>query len=342
MELRVIDAGLVSAAHSQSLWHGIASAMETGDVPTLSFCQPAAPYVCLGYHGRLDEIDLRACQALGLPILRRQIGGGPVYIDSDQLFFQITLPEGRAPASVARLYRELLAPAVVAFRRLGLDARLDGLNDIVVSDRKLSGTGAGRIGAAVTVVGNVIFRFPHERMARLLALPSDATRADYLRLVRRYVSSLEAEGRSGVDVELVKERLRSAYSAGLNLTLRCDRLTPAERAAIDGWELCFSDPDWLAGPALPPRRVRTVKVRDGVWMLILNSDGVSGTVCVVEGKIERARLEASWLPGRSRAMSRALTGVPATQPALQIKLHPFGEAGLRTFETLAPAVARLH
>jgi lipoate-protein ligase A len=265
-ELRVIDAGEVPAARSQSLWHGIASAMHPADRPVLSFCRPSDPYVCIGLHRRLSELDLVACAEMGLPVFRRQIGGGPVYCDSDQLFFQVTLPAGNAPASVERLYQEFLEPAVQALRKLGLEARLECVNEIVVEDRKLSGTGAGRIGEAVTVVGNVIFRFPHERMARVLALP-DGARAEFLRLIRRYVSSLEAEGAS-VTVEEATAALVEAFAEALGVQPVTDEPTSAEVRSMHGWERRFAHDGWLRGPEPRPAATRTVKVRAGIWLVV--------------------------------------------------------------------------
>ncbi len=265
-ELRVIDAGRVPMARSQSLWHGIASAMSPSDRPVLSFCRPSGAYVCIGLHRRISELDLVACAEMGLPVFRRQIGGGPVYCDSDQLFFQVTLPAGSAPALVERLYQELLDPAVQALRALGLDARLECVNEIVVEDRKLSGTGAGRIGEAVTVVGNVIFRFPHERMARVLALP-DGARAEFLRLMRRYVSSLEAEGVS-VTAERATGALVEAFAQALGVRPVSDEPTAAEVRSMQVWERRFEQDGWLRGPEPRPSAERTVKVRAGVWLVV--------------------------------------------------------------------------
>lgn len=264
--LRVIDAGCVPPARSQSLWHGIASAMRPTDRPVLSFCRPSGAYVCIGLHRRLSELDLVACSEMGLPVFRRQIGGGPVYCDSDQLFFQVTLPARSAPASVELLYKDLLEPAAHALRTLGLDARLECVNEIVVEDRKLSGTGAGRIGAAVTVVGNVIFRFPHDRMARVLALP-DGARAEFLRLMRRYVSSLEAEGAS-VTVQEATASLVDAFAHALGVRPMSDEPTTAEVRAMQLWERRFARDGWLRGPEPRPSAVRTVKVRAGVWLVV--------------------------------------------------------------------------
>jgi lipoate---protein ligase len=266
-ELRVIDAGEVSVARSQSLWHGIASAMRPQDLPVLSFCRPSGPYVCIGLHRRLAELDLAACSAMGLPLFRRQIGGGPVYCDSDQLFFQVTMPAGSAPASVERLYKEFLEPAAQALRALGLDAHLECVNEIVVEDRKLSGTGAGRIGEAVTVVGNVIFRFPHELMARVLALP-DGARAEFLRLMRRYVSSLEAEGLPSITAADATRALVDSFAQALGVHPVTDEPTTVERQAMQVWERRFAHDSWLRGPEPRPSAVRTVKVRAGVWLVV--------------------------------------------------------------------------
>jgi lipoate-protein ligase A len=266
-DLRVIDAGKVPVARSQSLWHGIASAMHPTDRPVLSFCRPRGAYVCIGLHRRLNELDLVACEEMGLPVLRRQIGGGPVYCDSDQLFFQFTLPARSAPASVERLYRDLLEPAVQGLRKLGLDARLECVNEIVVEDRKLSGTGAGRIGEAVTVVGNVIFRFPHERMARVLALPEGA-RAEFLRLMHRYISSLEAEGLASVTVEEAINALVDAFADALGVRPVPGTPTVAEVRAMEVWERRFAQDGWLRGPEPLASTVRTVKVRAGVWLVV--------------------------------------------------------------------------
>jgi len=336
--LRVIDAGTVPALRSQALWHGIASAMGADDQPVLSFCRPAQAYVGIGYHRRLDEVDLEACRAMGLPVFRRQIGGGPVYLDSDQLFFQVTLPLRRAPAGVARLYETLLAPAVTAFRALGLDARLDGLNDVAISERKVSGTGAGQIGDAATVVGNVIFRFPHERMAQVLALPSEETRAEYLRLMRRHVSSLEQEGAGHVTHEAAKAALRDAYAAALGLEPCASELRAAEVAQVERWERRIADPEWLAGPDLPRRAARQVKVQANVWVIDGAHDGLRVMASIAHGVVQRAEVWAPHFNGAAARIEEALTGADADVETLATALAPFGDDGDRVLCALEPGL----
>ena len=330
--LRVLDAGPLSAVGSQALWHGLAEAMTPGADPVLSFCRPSEPYVCLGYHRRLDELDLDACHALGLPVLRRQIGGGPVYLDADQLFFQLTLPAADAPAGVARLYSALLEPAAQALRALGVEAAVDGTNDIVAAGRKVSGTGAGQIGEGVVVVGNVMFAFPHERMARVLAVPDEAMRAECLRLMRDHVAPL------ALDEEAVKRALRDAYAEALGRTPVDGKPGSDERAAIAEWEARMADSAWVAGPALPKRSGRQVKVRAGVWVYAGADGPIDVLATVIGGAVDRADVRAPHLNGRSEQLGAALRGAAADREALAERLVPFGEDGACVLRALEPGL----
>lgn len=336
--LRVIDAGTVSALRSQALWHGIASAMDPDAVPTLSLCSPGESYVSIGYHRRLEEIDGEACRAEGLPVLRRRIGGGPVLIESDQLFFQITMPLRRAPAGVDRLYALLLEPAAAALRSLGMDARVDGLNDLAVGDRKVSGTGAGQIGEAVTVVGNVIFDFSHERMGRVLALPDRAMREEVLRLMRCHVSSLAAEGLDHVTVGDAVCALREAYADALGLAPVSAPLTARELAAIGHWEERFVDPEWTRGPQQPALSGRRVKVRSDVFVVSGEQSGVRVLASVVGDRVTRAKVSAAHLNGSARALEDVLVGSRLDRPELAARLSAFGAEGEHVLQAMLPAL----
>ena len=129
-ELRIIDFGQVSPLRSQTAWHAVAYGVSEGAPATLSFARPSHPYVCVGYHRDLAEVDRDYCRRHGLPVYRRMVGGGPVYLDSGQLFFQVTLPATAVSPSRVEALRVLLAPAVTAFQAAGVDARLDDDGEI--------------------------------------------------------------------------------------------------------------------------------------------------------------------------------------------------------------------
>lgn len=341
-ELRVLDAGEVGAVRSQSFWHGIAAAMGPDGAPTLSFCSSAEPYVSIGHHRSLDEIDLAACGELGLPVIRRQLGGGPVYIDSDQLFFQITVPAAAAPARIDRLYRRFLGPAVTAFRRLGLDAGLEGLNDIAVGDRKISGTGAGRIGEGVIVVGNVLFRFPRRRMAEVLTLPA-AVRPAFAGLMERYVASIADLGLAGLRFEEARQALIAAYAEALGLRPAADEPTRREREAMVDWDARLTDGRRLAGGGGAARHgggnLRRIKVNARVALLVATDDGIEVQATIVDDIFRRVVVDSSELDGDAAAMGLALAGTAAEPGALGCSLEAFGDTGRRLAALLRPALA---
>jgi len=329
-ELRIIDFGRVSPLRSQTAWHAVAYGVSEGAPATLSFARPSHPYVCVGYHRDLAEVDRDYCRSHGLPVYRRMVGGGPVYLDSGQLFFQITLPAAAVSPSRVEALRVLLAPAVAAFRAAGVDARLDDDGEICVGDRKICGHGAGQIEDAVVVCGNLIERFDHERAAGVLAMPDKEQRAQTLELMRRYVSA------TAVDPERFRASLTTAYAAALGLAPVSGSLTSAERARLAKLDERFSSEEWLAGPArTPSARPRQVKVRAGVWTFSAVSGPAWVAASVVRDVVTAARLRAPGLNGRTEAAQRAITGVSLAQ--VPDVLAAFGEPGRQLAAAFAAA-----
>lgn len=300
--LRVFDFGTVSPLHSQTLWHALAWGVAKGAPPTLSFLRPGAPYVSLGYHRRLEELDLVRCRSLGLPIYRRMVGGGPVYLDPEQLFFQLAVPAAGLPALRARALERLLEPALAGFAAIGLPAELDHHGEVVVGDRKVCGHGAGQIGAAVVVVGNCVTRFDHETATSVLRLQGSGLRSEVLTAMRRYVGAQPPAGPAcdaSDDRRFVAATI-SSYAASLSLVPVEGRMSGAEQHQLGVFDRRLSDEDWTAGPALSSQRllgegtagpaVRTVKIRGGVHVLGVSYSGASVTLRVVEGVVQAARV----------------------------------------------------
>jgi lipoate-protein ligase A len=336
--LRIVEFGRSSPLRSQTLWHAIAYGVSASERATLSFTRPAAPYVCLGYHRGIEEVDRSYCAANGLPLLRRMVGGGPVYLDSDQLFFQICVPVRAVPAARCRALRLLLEPVVTAFQVVGIPAVLDDDLEICAGDRKICGHGAARIEDAVVVCGNLIERFDHEQAVRVLALADPCQRDQTLTLMRRFVAP------TPLDPAAFQAALIAAYATVLGLSPKLGGLTGAERAALASLDERFASDAWLAGPARPAMArasgpgARQVKVRSGVWTLGASYDGARVAASVVRGKIELVRLHDRALNGSQDRAERALTGIPLQSVASV--LAGFGDPGRRlagAFATADPA-----
>ena len=250
--LRVLDFGTVSPLRSQTVWHAVAEGVSQGSPPTLSFVRPSDPYVCIGYHRRLEEVDTELCDRRGWPVYRRMVGGGPVFLDSGQLFFQITLPMRAVPASRTKALRWLLEPAAAAFRTVGIEAHVDDRLEIVVGDRKVCGYGAGQIGDAAIVVGNLIESFDHDAAASIVRAPGTSASAELSRLIKRYVAA------TPTDPERFRDAAIEHYSDTLGLDVVPGELSVDEQDHLLEIDARFQDPDWIRGAARPePPRGRS-------------------------------------------------------------------------------------
>ncbi len=333
--LRVIDFGPSSPLRSQTLWHAIAYGVSVGAPATLSFTRPAAPYVCLGYHRGLDELDADYCRENGLTILRRMVGGGPVYLDPDQLFFQICLPARAVPTGRSPALRMLLEPVVTAFCAGGVPAVLDDDLEICLGDAKICGHGAGQIEQAVVVCGNLIERFDHLRATGVLALADPAQRDQTLALMRRFVAP------APVDPTVFETAMIGAFAAALGFEAMPGELTRMERTQLHALDEQFTSESWLTGPGARPLvarrrlRARQVKVRARIWTLGATFDGARVAAGVVRGTIDQVRVHDPGLNGSTRQVERALTGIPVD--SVGPVLAGFGEPGRRLASAFAAA-----
>src|SRR5512146_1028853 len=142
MDYFFLDA--VSWEYSQALYHAAAHLGREA----LFILRPATPYVCIGYHqDAQQEIDLEFASQHKIPVFRREVGGGAVYLDGQQLFFQLILKRNRpgVPANIADFYKKFLQPIIDTFRRFGVPAEYEPVNDIITQGRKISGTGAAQV-----------------------------------------------------------------------------------------------------------------------------------------------------------------------------------------------------
>ena len=123
MTIRLLDFGEASNLRTQSLYHGIGSAMTENSPDSIIIVYPREPYVCIGFHQDLEkEIDLDLCDEFGLRIVRRNVGGGAVYLDSNQLFFQCVFHRRKLPLKIEEVYRLFLEAPARTYRKFGVDA----------------------------------------------------------------------------------------------------------------------------------------------------------------------------------------------------------------------------
>lgn len=325
--MRVLDFGPVSARRSQTLWHAVAKGVAAGSPATLSMMHPTEPYVSIGFHSDVATIDRAFCRKAGLPVFRRMVGGGPVYLDHRQHFFQIAVHKSELPATRPAALRRLLDPAVSAFRAAGIDAVLDDNLEIVVGEAKVCGHAAGEIDDAVVVVGNLITGFDHDRATRILAMPHEEARDELRELMGRYVTATPA------DPTVFNQGLVEAYADALELEPRAGDPTPYEWDKVDEFDLLLGEPDWLGRTIRAPAPSWRVKVRAGVWLYAAEADDTRLAAGLRGDEIVGIRLADPGLNGRSTEVAASLIGM--TLRDAKAALGDFGRPGERLGSLLA-------
>ncbi len=245
MRLRVIDFGYQPAVRTQAVYHGLAEAFRPGDGPVLSLVNPIDPYVCIGLHQEVSlDVDEAYCERHGLPIVRRHVGGGAVYLDDQQFFFHFIYPPDQVPARVAEIYPRFIEPVVRTYHALGVDAGFRPVNDIHVHGRKIGGTGAARIGGAAVMVGSFMFDFDIEAMASCLQVPSEKFRDKLRAGLRDYMTTMRRELPELPTRDHVKALFLEQVAACLGVTPVESHTSAVEEAAIAEQERLLTDPEW--------------------------------------------------------------------------------------------------
>ena len=116
-------------------------AMETDMVKTIQeptvFTWVVSPTVIYGRHQCAEaEVNEAYCHAHGIAVVQRQSGGGCVYADRGNLMISCVSPSTRSQ----EVFDQFLVLLSGALRQLGYDAVTTAHNDVLVGDRKVSGT----------------------------------------------------------------------------------------------------------------------------------------------------------------------------------------------------------
>ena len=190
--MKLYNLGKIPWEESQLIYH----ALGYMDQEALSLVSPASPYVCIGYNQDAEqEVDLEYCEENNIPVLRREVGGGAVYLDGNQLFYQVILrmDNPAVTKNKALFYKKMLQPVINVYRHIGIEAEYKPINDVIVETRKISGTGAAEIGNCIVFVGNLIVDFDYKTMSRVLRVPDEKFRDKVHKTLRDNLSTIRRE-----------------------------------------------------------------------------------------------------------------------------------------------------
>jgi lipoate-protein ligase A len=256
----------VSWGYSQTLYHAAAYLQHEA----LFILRPATPYICIGFHQDAEqEIDLDFTNANKIPVFRREVGGGAVYLDGGQLFYQLILRKDRpgVPQNKGELFKKYLMPVVETYREFGMPAEYKPINDIIANGRKVSGNGAAEINDMVVIVGNFILDFDYEMMSKCLRVPDEKFRDKVFKTLQENLSTFQRETGQIPETRLLGDALTRRYETILGPLTK--KIAPDQDLVIEAEKL-FAERytlEWLLANDRRRPNVRQVKIRDGVYVI---------------------------------------------------------------------------
>lgn len=190
--MKLFDLGTLPWKDTQLIYHTLASQ----NVEALVIHSCNEPYVCLGFpHNPNDELDLDYCNKNGIPIFRREIGGGTVLLDKDQIFYHLIVNRKHplAPYGQVPFFKRFLKPIIKTYAELGIHVEYKPINDLTVEGRKISGTGGGEIENSRVLGSSILLDFNYTLMSKILKVPNEAFRDKCLESMNLNLTTVKKE-----------------------------------------------------------------------------------------------------------------------------------------------------
>ena len=290
--------GRIPGWQTQAIYHTVAELMTEETPDTIIISQPSDTYVCLGYHQKLDHVfDRKVCNEKGIPILRRKVGGGGTYLDSNQLFYQCVFHQNRVPTDSKKVYEQMLTPMVNTLKHFfDVKAEIKGSHEVEINGKRIAGIGGGQIGDASIVVGNILFDFDFDTMASMWSVPNEQFREMANQAMKDHIITLDDIG-SVVPMDKVANQLIEEYETYFNRKLNPGGMTidEIERAGEMGAFLrSDSFLNYMDDENSTSRR-KPLKIARNVFIhydkMEMEGENIAGSFRVENGKIHSVKFE---------------------------------------------------
>lgn len=149
---------------------------ENGDSDEiLRFWEPRSYFVVLGYSNRISsDVNLRFCQANGIPLLRRSSGGGAILQGPGCLNYAVILSfrDAKHLGDVVRATDFIMKRQEHALQTVfGGDVRYQHISDLTLAERKFSGNAQHRKRRFLLFHGTFLLSLDLDLVEKALPMP---------------------------------------------------------------------------------------------------------------------------------------------------------------------------
>ncbi len=152
--------------------------------------KPGCINIGYGQHVR-DVVNIDEAHRRKIPIVRRQGGGGAMYLgEKGEISWSVVAPERFFPKDPNKIYERVCARVVSALKDLGIKSWHKPINDVVTDEGKISGATIKKEGFVVYVGGTLLYSVDEKLMRALLRPERDHLKRDKIPETFKSVASV--------------------------------------------------------------------------------------------------------------------------------------------------------
>jgi lipoate-protein ligase A len=236
---RLLKTGFHNAVYNMGLDEALLEAVSRGaSPPVLRFYGWSPPAVSVGAFQEItEEVDLDACKAHGVDVVRRISGGGAVFHQAELTYSMVMpLTHPLAGSTIRESYETLCAGIIRGLGLLGVSSRFVPINDIIAGDRKISGNAQTRRKGCLLQHGTVLLDNDGDLMFELLRIPQEKLTDRGIREARDRITSLKTFLGRPVPFAEAENALAEGFRQALSLEFTSGTPTAEEdaRALLTG------------------------------------------------------------------------------------------------------------
>ncbi|NCB42218.1 MAG: lipoate--protein ligase [Clostridia bacterium] len=154
----------------------------------------------------IEEIDIDYIRNNDIKVIRRQSGGGAVFHDLGNINFTVI---GRIGSNDFNNYEKFTAPICTFLQSLGVDAKLEGRNDLVINGLKFSGNAQAVKNGWIMHHGTLLFNADLSHLAKALKPKPAKIESKGIKSIRNRVTNISSHLPYPIEVEDFFEKLAS-------------------------------------------------------------------------------------------------------------------------------------
>jgi lipoate-protein ligase A len=260
LESRTAD-GYSHMALDQAL---LESASCKGFLPTLRFLRWDPPALSIGRFQDINEIDLVACEAENIDVVRRPTGGKCILHMDDFTYSLVLPPNCGLPRNVVKAYAVICEGILAAVKRLGLPAVLQSREsgdysqvkgacfaastqaDLEYKGRKICGSAQVRRRGALLQHGSILLQDRSQLLFNLLRFNQEGQRRESLQNYRRRCIPFSETSADCTWTELT-ESFIDGFGACFEAEIEMGELSREEEALWRRLREIYGSHEWLLG-----------------------------------------------------------------------------------------------